>query len=124
MYAVVLVKQKMYKDAIEKLDNAIQIDENFYGAKFVKAEALLGLNKPQEAIGVLTSLPDWLYDSKDFLNLCSISYTNLAQLSPSNYNIETAKYYCNKLKELYPGETVYEKAQEYIQETLKTNERH
>jgi tetratricopeptide (TPR) repeat protein len=114
----------MFKESYEKLENVVKLNPKFYNAKFAQAEVLFHLNKPQEAIGILQSLPEDLHLSKDFLYLSSINYTALAQLSPSNYNIKMAMEYCDKIKELYPLEYDWEETRDYLQETLKTSERH
>jgi len=72
----------------------------------------------------LLSLPEDLHESKDFLYLSSMCYASLAQLLPSTYNMDRAVYYSDKIKELYPDEPDWKDTKEYIQETLKTSERH
>ena len=91
----------MLHDALEKLDKLIELDKDYYEAAYTKAEVLNSLKKPQEAIGLLQSLPSEIQDSKDFLYLSMISYNNLAQLTPSHYNISKAIDFCNRLTDKY-----------------------
>ena len=119
VYSSALIKHGDYRDAIDKLDDIITRDEEFYSAKFAKVEALFCLKKYQEAIGILQSLPVKLHETKDFLYLNAINYASLAQLSSSHYNVETAMSYCEKLNELYPNDKLWRDAQEHIRETIQ-----
>ncbi len=120
LYARILVKSEMYYDAIEKLDKLISIDSKYYEAVFTKAEVLNSLNKPQEALGVLQSLPQELHDTRDFLYISTISYDNIAQQSPTQYNINKAIEFCNRLTDKYSTEYKMNDLLHRLTESLKT----
>ncbi|MCR5261442.1 MAG: tetratricopeptide repeat protein [Candidatus Gastranaerophilales bacterium] len=122
LYSQILVKEEMYQDAIEKLDKLIQINPQYYEAILTKAEVLNALKKPQEAIGLLQTLPKEYYDTRDFLYISTISYDNLAQLSPSHYNISKALEYCDRLTDKYSTEYKLDGIRQRLEETLKTVE--
>ncbi|MDD3237870.1 MAG: DUF3808 domain-containing protein [Candidatus Gastranaerophilales bacterium] len=124
MYSLALLKLKLFKESIEKSDYCLTIDNNFLAAKYVKAEALLGLKRPHEALGLIQDISDEKRNTQEFLHISAIIYTNLAQLSPSDYNINTAIECCNKVIDHYPEEAAWEKENTKILETLKTSERH
>lgn len=120
LYAQVLVKSEMYYDAIEKLDKLLVIDPKYYEAIFTKAEVLNSIKKPQEAIGVLQSLPKELHDTREFLYISTISYDNIAQQSPTQYNINKAIEFCNRLTDKYSTEYKMDDLLHRLTETLKT----
>lgn len=120
LYARVLVKSEMYYDAIEKLDKILEIDPKYYEAAFTKAEVLNSLKKPQEAIGVLQSLPNELHDTRDFLYISTISYDNLAQQTPTQYNINKAIEFCDRLTDKYSSEYKLDDIRNRLEESLKT----
>ena len=120
LYARVLVKSEMYYDAIEKLDKLLTIDPKYYEAAFTKAEVLNSLKKPQEAIGVLQALPQELHDTRDFLYISTISYDNIAQQAPTQYNINKAIECCNRLTDKYSTEYKMDDLLHRLTESLKT----
>lgn len=120
VYSRALIKMEMYKDAIEKLDKILEMEPEYYDAVFTKAEVLNELNKPQEAIGLLQMLPEELHDTRDFLSISMTSYNNLAQLSPSHYNISKAIEYCDRLTDKYSSEYKLSDVRHRLEETLKT----
>lgn len=122
MYSRILVKMNMLHDALEKLDKLIELDKDYYEATYTKAEVLNSLKKPQEAIGLLQSLPSEIQDSKDFLYLSMISYNNLAQLTPSHYNISKAIDFCNRLTDKYGNEEKIEDLRSKLKHILETVE--
>ena len=52
----------------------------------------------------MQNLPPEIQDTKDYLYLCTILYENLAQQTPSQYNIERATEYCDRLTDKYGNE--------------------
>jgi len=122
MYSRVLVKMNMLHDALEKLDKLIEIDGEYFDAVFTKAEVLNSLKKPQEAIGLLQTLPSEIQDTKDFLYISMISYDNLAQVTPSHYNISKAIDFCNRLTDKYGNEEKIENLRHKLEQILETVE--
>lgn len=104
IYSRILIKLEMYADAIDKIDKIIKIEPEYYEAVFTKAETLNSMNKPQEAIGLLQSMPQEYHDTKDFLFISMNSYKRLAELLPSHYNISKAIEYCDRLTDKYSSE--------------------
>ncbi len=80
------------------------------------------IKKPQEAIGLLQTLPKEYFDTRDFLYISMISYDNLAQLSPSQYNINKAIEYCDRLTDKYSNEYKLDGIRQRLEETLKSIE--
>ena len=80
------------------------------------------MKKPQEAIGLLQTLPNEYHDTRDFLYINTISYDNLAQLSPSQYNITKAIEYCDRLTDKYSSESKISDLRHRLEETLKSIE--
>ena len=122
LYSRILVKVEMYHDALEKLDKVIQLKPDYYEAILTKAEVLNAIKKPQEAIGLLQTLPKEYFDTRDFLYISMISYDNLAQLSPSQYNINKAIEYCDRLTDKYSNEYKLDGIRQRLEETLKSIE--
>lgn len=122
LYSRILVKEGLYQDAIEKLDKLIEKNPKYYEAILTKAEVLNSLKKPKEAIGLLQTLPKEYHDTRDFLYISTISYDNLAQLSPSHYNISKALEYCDRLTDKYSTEYKLDGIRQRLEETLKTIE--
>lgn len=122
IYSRILVKEGLYQDAIEKIDKLLKQKPDYYEAIFTKAEVLNALKKPQEAIGLLQTLPNEYHDTRDFLYINTISYDNLAQLSPSQYNITKAIEYCDRLTDKYSSESKISDLRHRLEETLKSIE--
>ena len=122
LYSQILIKLEMFQDAIEKIDKLIKIEPQYYQAIFTKAEVLNAMHKPQEAIGILQSLPEYLHDTRDFLYISMISYDNLAQLSPSHYNISKAIEFCDRLTDKYSSEYKLDDLRNKLDKSLKSIE--
>lgn len=119
IYSRILVKMEMYTDATDKIDKLLAIDSKYYEAIYTKAEVLNELNKPQEAIGVLQGLPQEYHDTRDYLFVMMNSYKHLAELSPSQYNINKAIEYCERLTNKYSTEYKLEDIKSSLEETLR-----
>ena len=122
LYSQILIKEGMYQDATEKLDKLIEINPQYYEAILTKAEVLNEMKKPQEAIELLQTLPKEYHDTREFLYISTISYDNLAQLSPSHYNISKALEFCDRLTDKYSNEYKLDGIRQRLEETLKTVE--
>ncbi|MBQ2644085.1 DUF3808 domain-containing protein [bacterium] len=119
LYSRLLVKEELYQDALDKIDKLLEINPEYYEAILTKAEVYNALKKPKEAIGLLQTLPKEYHDTRDFLYISTISYDNLAQLSPSHYNISRALEYCDRLTDKYSNEYKMESIRQRLEETLK-----
>ena len=71
---------------------------------------------------MLQTLPAEIQDSKDFLYISMISYNNLAQLTPSHYNISKAIDFCNRLTDKYGHEEKIENLRNKLEQILETVE--
>lgn len=122
LYAMTLYKTGLYHDAISKIDEFLSSNPEDLEAKYFKADALIKINKAQEAIEFLKELPEDQKETKVFLYLNYLAHSNLAKDGNENYNNDTTLYYCDKMKELYPDVDDWEKTKHYLSRTLKTDE--
>ena len=122
LYAMTLYKTGLYNDAISKIDEFLSSNIDDLDAKYFKTDALIKINKVQEAIEYLKEFPEDQKEKKVFLYLNYLAYSKLAQDGNENYNNDTTSYYCDKMKELYPEVDDWEKTKHYLSRTLKTDE--
>ena len=71
---------------------------------------------------MLQTLPSEIQDTKDFLYISMISYDNLAQVTPSHYNISKAIDFCNRLTDKYGNEEKIENLRHKLEQILETVE--
>lgn len=123
LYVAILMKLKMYPEALLKLDKIISFAPDFYEAIFTKVEVLNYLGRPQDAVKLVSSLPEEIKDTKDFLYNAMISYKNLAQKMPSRYNVDVAMQYCDRLTDKYSREYKTDGIRQELEEISKLTER-
>ncbi len=120
VYAITDLKAGIYSDAIEKSDLLLNILPDNQEAKLIKIQALININKPQEALNILYSIKE---DDKNksihtYLSYCA--YKILVDENPSDYNKRMLDSYLKKLEEINQDKNI-NPVQTYISETLKIN---
>ena len=100
MYAVLLLKNDEFYDAIEKFEAAYKLDNSMFLAEFGKIECLIKLKKPKEALGLLENYENKYGENKEFLLLKVIAYLKLLDISEdaeNKYLIKTTIEVCDKI---------------------------
>ncbi len=100
VYALTEFKSGLYNDSIEKIDVLLSMYPENKEAKYIKAHSLINLNKAQEALNILYSMPDEEKSSGLFAFLNYLAYKILVQESPSNYNENMLDLYIKRLEDL------------------------
>ena len=103
MYGVLLLHNKEYYEAVEKLDEAIKIDSNYAPAKYAKIECLINLNKRNEAENLLNELEQTEPEEKsvDILHLRAILNESYIENENRLELIEPTIEICDKIISLY-----------------------
>ena len=137
IYALSALKAGINSDAVEKADFLIQNIENnkrqtdinesissdtelFY-AVLIKAQALINLNKAQEAVDLLSSLDENMKNSDIFYYLSFFAYKILVEDNPSQYNKNMFQVYADKINKLKGNNSEINPINSYLNETLNIN---
>ncbi len=121
IYSLAGLKTGLYKDAAEKTDILLEKFPANKDAKLIKANALLNLNKPYEALNVLYSFDEKDKESEIFIYLSYLAYKILVDMSPSNYNENMLKIYSEKLSQINREDFERNEIGAYIKETININ---
>ena len=98
VYAILLLKNDEYYDAMEKFETAYNIDNNLLIAKFGKIECLIKTNKAKEGLCLLEELESSNNDNKELLMLKILAYIKLLEEDKGNeYLIRTTLEVCDKM---------------------------
>ncbi|MCD7740533.1 MAG: tetratricopeptide repeat protein [Candidatus Gastranaerophilales bacterium] len=100
IYSLTDLKAGIFSDAIEKADIILNKNPDKKEAKLLKVNALININKPQEALDILFSLAD--EDKNSDLCICLFyeAYKILVEETPSNYNENMLNFYLNKINKI------------------------
>ena len=120
LYALTLYKTGLYQDTVLKIDEFIAQNGEDLDAKYLKADALIKINKAKEAVDILSELPENQRETKVFLYLNYLAHSKLEE--SENGNNASSLYYCDRMKELYPDEDAWEKTKYYLTGTLRTDD--
>ena len=99
-YALTELKSGLFNDAIEKTDLILKKYPDNTEAKLIKSHCLINLNKVQEAINILCSLPEDQQNSILFVYLNYLAYKTLVEESQNHYNESMLNLYAEKLYEM------------------------
>ena len=121
VYALTSLKAGIHSDAIEKADQLLAKVPDSQDAMLIKANALINIKKPQEALNILLSQNDADKNNYAFAYLAYCAYKILVEESPSNYNESMVNFYLDKINEL--KDTNFDKNQisPYISKALNIN---
>ena len=98
VYAILLLKNNDFYDAMEKFEKAYDIDNSLTIAAFGKIECLIKTNKAKEALGLLQKFEAENAENKEFLMLKIVAYLKLLEEDENNeYLIKTTLEVCDKM---------------------------
>lgn len=121
VYALTGLKAGIYSDAIEKADKILEKSPNKKEALLIKAQALINMKKPQEALNILFSFEEEEKNSYVFAYLAYCAYKILVEEGPSNYNENMVKFYDDRIHELKDTNFDRNPISSYISKTLNIN---
>ncbi len=117
VYAITDLKAGIYSDAIEKTDLLLKNSPENQEAKLIKAQALININKPQEALNILYSVKEEVKNSSVYSYLSYCAYKILVDDNPSDYNKKMLDLYLKKF-EVTKQDININPINTYISETL------
>lgn len=121
VYALTEFKSGLYNDTIEKIDILLSMYPENKEAKYIKAHALINLNKAQEALNILYSMSEEEKDNGLFVYLNYLAYKILVEVVPSNYNENMLNLYGKKLEEINIDNVSGNEVMTYLNKTLNIN---
>ena len=121
VYALTSLKAGIYSDAIEKADQLLTKTPDSKDAMLIKANALINIRKPQEALNILLSQNDEDKNNYAFAYLAYCAYKILVEESPSNYNESMVNFYLEKINELKDKDFDKNQISPYISKALNIN---
>ena len=89
-------------------------------AKLIKTQALININKPQEAINILYSINEDEQNTNLYNYLSYCAYKILVEDNPSDYNKKMLNMYSTKVEEMKQENSI-NPVNTYISETLSIN---
>lgn len=98
-YAAVLLYDERYQDAYKKFDDVVKMNV-IPEAKLGCVESLIYMNKLEDALSQLEKIKDEFVNSLSYRKLNVEVYYRLAQNTNSEYNIEQALIWCERVEEL------------------------
>ena len=120
LYAIIDLKAGIYTDAIEKADLLLNISPLNKNAKLIKTQALININKPQEALNILYSIKEEEKNTPVYYYLCYCAYKILVDDNPSDYNKKMLELYLKNYEEINQDKNI-NPINTYISETLSIN---
>lgn len=121
VYALASLKAGIFSDAIEKSEQLLSKYPENKDAMLIKANALINMRKPQEALNILLSENEEDKNNYDFAYLAYCAYKILVEESPSNYNESMVNFYLNKIEELKDTDFDKNQISSYISKALNIN---
>lgn len=121
LYALVSFKSGMYREAIDKTDELLNLYPDNKDAKIIKAHSYINLNMPNEANDVLNTLTEEEKNEPIYTYLSYLSYKILVDISPSNYNENMLNTYSEKINQFQEIGNNFEEIGIYIKDTLNIN---
>ena len=121
IYAITDLKAGIFRDAIEKADLLLGINENNNEAKLIKANALINIKKPQEALNILLPMEETTNNSAIVVYLLYLAYKTLVEDNPTNYNENMLNSYLEKVNAIDHNSFDKNEISEYIRKALNIN---
>ncbi len=118
IYAFIELKSGLYSSATGKTEILLNKYPQNTGAKYIKVQCLINLNKPQEALNILYSLTEEEKDSNISIYLSYQAYKKLVEDNPSHYNESMLNLYGSKLNDIKTESTPLNELTKYINKTL------
>ena len=108
VYAILLLKNNEFYDAMEKFEKAFEIDNSLVIAAFGKIECLIKTNKAKEALGLLEKYEENHGKNKEFLMLKIVAYLKLLENDENNeYLIKTTLEVCDRMFSIHGDSEVW-----------------
>ncbi len=114
VYALSDVRAGIYRDALEKADKLLEKNPAHKTAKIIKAQVLININRPSDAIMLLNSQDEQAKNQPISVYLFYLAYKLLVEENYSNYNESMLKFYSEKLDKLGTDETCKNNIDLYI----------
>lgn len=121
IYALTDLKAGIYSDAIEKADLLLEKNKENKEAKLIKANALINIKKPQEALNILLPMEEGDQNSPVVVYLSYLAYKILVEENPTNYNENMLNLYLEKVNTINVDTFDKNGISEYIGKALNIN---
>lgn len=104
VYAILLLKNDEFFDAIEKFEKTFELDKTAIIAVFGKVECLIKMKKIREGLSILNDYEEKYGNDREFLMLKILAYFGLLREEENDYLIETTISVCDKMFSVYGEE--------------------
>ena len=121
IYALTDLKAGICSDAIEKADLLLEKNKENKEAKLIKANALINIKKPQEALNILLPMEEEEKTSRIVVYLSYLAYKILVEENPTNYNENMLNLYLEKVNTTNNNTFDKNEISEYIEKALNIN---